>query len=85
MKMITTIYTMLIKEATPSFVHIKAIIFNHWKTTANVTYGTNIRALLPQKKPRKPDNIIKGHRPLSVEEVLWKLHQMIISTRIQTT
>ena len=77
------LHTLIIKQCIPIIDDLLLIIYNHWKNTASITPGVNIRALIPYRKYQKSPYTIKGYRPLAVEKILWKLYQMIINTKIQ--
>ena len=78
---IDDIHTILVKQAFEHISHILMLVYNYWKDTANVTPTLNERLIIPLQKPGKPDNVVKGLRHVSIENILWKLHEMIIDHR----
>ena len=76
------LHTIIIKECKHEIKGILSICFNFWKESGDVTDNINMRILSPMIKDGKSQETVKGLRPLSIEKVVWKLYQMIITQRI---
>ena len=68
------LHTMIMKESITAIGGTLQLIFNHWKSTANITNGTNARALILYRKNEKDKHTMKSGRPPSIEKITWKLY-----------
>ena len=79
---IDDIHTSFVKRGLTAICHVLLMVFNYWKDSGEVTDGLNERLIIPLLKPGKPHNVVKGLRPISIENIIWKLYQMMVEYRI---
>eukprot|EP01083_Nonionella_stella_P081018 222953_1 len=73
----------VIKHVITVIADLLVIIFNYWMRTSDTTYGYNWREIRPLRKfLKKVFDVIKSFRPVSLQEVLWKLYESIINNRV---
>ena len=79
---IDDIHTLFVKHGITGICHVLLLVFNYWKDTGQVTHGLNERLIIPLLKPGKSHEVVKGLRPISIENIIWKLYQMMVESRI---